>query len=579
MNIGSGHWTIALDGTSLPDKALIGGKAWSIAWMQSLGLPVPPAFVITTEACRQYLQSGTLPPALLDEIALGISWLEKETGKALGDPHDPLLLSVRSGAPVSMPGMMDTVLNLGIDPTTERALARLTGDEDFARDTHRRFYELYSSIVLRLSHPPFSGADNSSWDSDIIALGGRMPKRSDERLIEAVRAVFESWHSRRAKRYREHHGISHHLGTAVTIQAMVFGNRDARSGTGVLFTRNPLNGAKVPFGEYLPRAQGEDVVSGKFTPLPLSVMRDTVPDAYKTLLDAAARLEQVNCDIQDIEFTVESGTLYLLQTRSAKRAPEAAVQVAVDMVDEGLITPQVALSRVTSEQIKTLLLPRLADEISSQATIIASGEGACPGIAVGIVVTDPDEAEKRARAGDAVILARRTTSPDDVHGMIAAKGVVTEHGGATSHAAVVCRALGRPCVVGTGEGIVMLAGRTITLDGESGNIFDGALRSLSYSESEDERLTRLIEWARHLSSVKVCSPEDAPNGPEVIDLDVLNPTIDLDGMAAAIRGAKAVRGSIFHDNRAIAVAIDQGVELIIIRPVLPALLAILEHSS
>ncbi len=361
-------WTARLDGSTLPPKAEIGGKAWSIARMRGFGLAVPPAFVIGTRACLAYLDGGDFPAGLQDEIEAGLAWLEAESSRNFGGPAAPLLLSVRSGAAISMPGMMDTVLNLGINGATEAALAAESGIPDFARDTHRRFLELYAAIVLKapVELAPEAGVD--SWRATLADAGATVPGDVRQQLEGAVRAVFDSWNTRRARRYREHNGIPHDLGTAVTIQAMVFGNLDDRSGTGVLFSRNPLTGEPLPYGEYLPRAQGEDVVSGKFTPLPLDAMFQREPQAHAELLSASAQLEGEHADMQDIEFTVQSGKLYLLQARSAKRAPDAAVRSAVDMVDEGLIDIDTALSRISPEQIRTLLLPRLRDGAVDAAT-------------------------------------------------------------------------------------------------------------------------------------------------------------------------------------------------------------------
>lgn len=556
------RWTICLDGTSLPDKALIGGKAWSVARMRALGLPVPPAFVITTRACLAYLEAGAFPEGLDEEIESGLAWLEAETGRRFGGPEKPLLLSVRSGAAISMPGMMDTVLNLGIDDATEAALTRETGLESFARDTHRRFIELYASIVLK------------SHSSD--TLPAESPR---ERLRSAVRAVFESWNTRRAKRYREHNGIPHDLGTAVTIQAMVFGNLDARSGTGVIFSRNPLTGEPLPYGEYLPRAQGEDVVSGKFTPLSLEAMREQEPEAHAALLDATARLEREHRDMQDIEFTVQSGRLYLLQARSAKRAPDAAVRTAVDMVAEGLIDIETALCRVSPEQVRALLLPRLRDGAAEGATVIARGEGACPGVASGVFVSDPDEAERRAAAGEGVILLRATTSPDDIHGMIAARAVVTEQGGSTSHAAVVSRALGRPCVVGIGGGDQIRPGDVGTVDGAAGIVYAGTLDVEVPDESSDSRLAQLTTWARERSPVRVLRPQEAADIADCIDVDVRLPSGDIEQLSTLLSGATAARGAMLANPDAAQIAVAQGVRMIVTEPVLPALLSIVGASA
>ena len=352
-----GQFVLALDGQNLPSRDVIGGKAWSIARMLGLGLPVPPAIVVTTEACRAYLDNGSMPAQLQAEIDLAVSWLEDSAGRALGSGDKPLLVSVRSGAPVSMPGMMDTVLNLGMNADTEAALAKESGDATFARDTHRRFLELYASIVLKATLAPGDCVDPPGTLAALESQGYSVPADPRAQLLAAVEAVFASWNSRRAKRYRKHHDIPDDLGTAVTVQAMVFGNLDDESGTGVLFSRNPLTGDKTPYGEYLHCAQGEDVVSGKFTPDPLSVLEDSQPSVYQQLMTAAQSLENENGDVQDIEFTVQQGTLYLLQSRAAKRAPRAAVRFAVEMVAEGRIDKSTALARVNAEQVRTLLNP------------------------------------------------------------------------------------------------------------------------------------------------------------------------------------------------------------------------------
>ncbi|WP_254514862.1 pyruvate, phosphate dikinase [Novosphingobium sp. G106] len=568
-------WTILLDGGRIPDRAVIGGKAWSIARMAALGLDVPPAFVISTKACLAYLENGDFPAGLVEEVEQGIIWLEDRAGRGFGAGDKRLLLSVRSGAAISMPGMMDTVLNLGIDDAGEASLASETGLPDFARDTHRRFLELYSAIVLKAPVELERDGDPAHWRAVIADAGGEAPGDVRSQLLGAIRAVFESWNTRRARRYREHNNIPHDMGTAVTVQAMVFGNLDEHSGTGVLFSRNPLAGEPVPYGEYLPRAQGEDVVSGKFTPLSLDAMRDHAPRAHGELLAASELLERENGDVQDIEFTVQSGRLYLLQSRSAKRAPAAAVRIAVDMVAEGRIDPETALSRVSAEQVATLLLPRLAGGAADGAEIVAQGEGACPGVASGVLVADADEAERRAAAGEAVILVRATTSPDDVHGMIAAKGVVTEQGGSTSHAAVVSRALGRPCVVGVGVGAVARAGQVVTIDGAAGKVYAGALPTERPREADDAQLARLIEWARARSAVKVVLPEDAPAG-EGIDVDLLLSEGSLEGLDDALAGQVSVRGSGLANPEIARAARRAGVMTMITEPVLPALLVTLE---
>ncbi len=577
MNASSTSWTLALDGTALPEKFLIGGKAWSIARMRSLGLPVPPAFVITTRACVEFLNSGRFPQGLEQQLADGVRGLERQTGRTFGSGPQPLLLSVRSGAAVSMPGMMDTVLNLGINDLTERALAGECADETFARDTHRRFIELYAGIVLKATVPELPpGLTPPEWRAAVAsAAGAVIPEDVAGQLRGAVHAVFDSWNSRRAKRYREHHGIAHDAGTAVTIQAMVFGNLDERSGTGVLFSRNPLSGAPEPYGEYLPRAQGEDVVSGKFTPRPLAEMKLSVPQALQELLAAAQTLEQANGDMQDIEFTVERDRLYLLQTRAAKRAPLAAVCCAVDMAREGRIDEATALTRVTPEQLRTLLSPQLSARNAAAATVLASGESACPGVGIGVVVVDSDEAERRAANGEAIVLARPTTSPNDLHGMIAACAVITEQGGTTSHAAVVSRALGRPCIVGCGAGqLTALAGRVVTVDGHAGRVYADALEVAAPDEQANERLRALAAWAQARTALKVFRPADAPRD-GVADLDKIPGAEDperIGQIIAALTGVRGARGGAIASVEGVRAAIDKGLEFIVAEPVLPALL-------
>jgi pyruvate,orthophosphate dikinase len=566
------RWTLRLDGAALPPVGLIGGKAWSVARMMALGLPVPPAFVITTGACRAFQAQGDLPAGLVEEIRDGIADLEARTGYTFGGTDRPLLLSVRSGAPVSMPGMMDTVLNLGIDGATEPALARLCGSAAFARDTHRRFYDMFGQIVLKAPAGCDPAGGPAEWNAAIRAACGQgVPETLEGRLIAAVRAVFESWNGRRARRYRQHHGIDDTMGTAVTIQAMVFGNLDDASGTGVLFTRNPLTGAPEPYGEYLPRAQGEDVVSGRFTPRPLADMAAIVPAAHGALIRAAAVLERAGADMQDVEFTVQQGRLYLLQARAGKRAPAAAVRIALDMVDEGLISPATALARVSPDQVRLLLAPRLAAEPGPEVAVLAAGEGASPGVGRGVVVTDADEAERRAAAGEAVVLARPTTSPEDVHGMIAARAVITETGGATSHAAVVGRALGLPAVVGCGPGLMALAGRIVTVDGGRGRVWVGALDVVTPNEDADPRLARLTAWARPLSPIDVQPSAAAPPGTR--DLARIEGGEDPERIAQAIGGASAVRGGVIGSDAGIAAAVAAGVRTVYCSPVLPALLA------
>lgn len=567
-------WTLRLGGHGLPDRNLIGGKAWSIARMAALDLPVPPAFVITTRACAEFQRTGDFPAGLAVEIAAGIAWLETQTGRTFGRGPSPLLVSVRSGAPVSMPGMMDTVLNMGITEDTEKALAVESGDAAFARDTHRRFYDLYSHIVLKADIEGFDPAgDAPAWNAVLeAAVGQAVPADPAARLHAAIRAVFESWNSRRARRYRQHHNIADDLGTAVTIQAMVFGNLSRTSGTGVMFSRNPITGERRPYGEYLACAQGEDVVSGRFTPRQLSSMRETVPAAYDALLAAAETLERDGADVQDIEFTVQNGKLYLLQARAAKRAPEAAVRIAVDMVREGMITSATALARVSPDQVRSLLAPRLAAGEAESAELACSGEAACPGIGIGLVVTDTDEAERLSHAGTPVVLARATTSPEDLHGMIVAKAVITEHGGSTSHAAVVSRALGVACVVGCGGGsVTALAGQTVTVDGSSGRIYRGSLTSVVPDERADEALVALRQWAEEASPVTVVA--QAAPGTVPLDLNEIAGGEDAANLARLLDGVRVASGGALATEDGMAAAIVAGVTTVVGSPTLPLLLA------
>lgn len=579
------RWVIRLDGSDLPSRAVIGGKAWSLAHMASLDLPVPPAVVITTAACRAYQRDGALPQGLAQEVSEAVQWLEAQTGRRFGAGPSPLLLAVRSGAPISMPGMMDTVLNLGICDATEHTLASECGDDRFARDTHRRFLDLYARIVLKAAAPELHTAgEPAAWRAAIAAAAPTaLPEAPQAQLLLAIQAVFDSWGSRRAKRYRRHHGIDDDLGTAVTLQAMVFGNMDAASGTGVLFSRNPLSGEDRPYGEYLPQAQGEDVVSGAFTPLPLSALAEELPDVHKALLSAATVLESANRDVQDIEFTVERGMLYLLQSRSAKRSPAAAVRTAVEMQAEGLISIDEALARVNATQLRSLLSPRLAEGADRDARVLVTGAPASPGVGAGQVVTDSDEAERRAAQGEAVVLVRPSTSPDDLHGMLAAKAVVTGLGGSTSHAAVVGRALGLPCVVGCGEDTCeRLANTSVTVDGDGGRVFAGALAVVAPDEGADPLLAQLLEWAQRRSRLRVLNAHEVPGSARIADLDNIDGGGDperigpvLQELAGSIDGA---RGGAIASDEGVRAALAAGLDCIVTTPRLPALIAAL-HSD
>jgi len=466
---------IQLPGPAQVDRQKVGGKAWSIHRMQSLGMPVPPAFVIGTDICSQYYAAGrSLPGAVADALPAAMAWLEHASGKNFGGGARPLLVSVRSGAAISMPGMMDTVLNLGVNDDVEKALARYTGSAPFASEVRQRFAEQFSKIV-----------------------GTAPPDDPWSQLTLAIEAVFDSWNSARAVAYRRDRGLPDDGGTAVTVQAMIFGNVDEHSGTGVLFSRDPSTGEASPYGEWLRRGQGEEVVSGQRTPERLDALAALMPEVHAALIDAATRLEHEAADVQDIEFTVEAGKLWLLQSRSAKRTPQAALRLAVALHEEGLISRAQALARISPEQVEAALLPAIDPVARQKAQSLAIGRVACPGVAAGTLVTDVDEAERRAEAGESIILARPTTDPDDVHAMSVVAGVLTELGGATSHAAVVSREIGVPCIVGCGAGSLMpLHGREVTVDAIRGEVLAGRLPVQAAVAQDHPGVRRLSDWAR-----------------------------------------------------------------------------------
>jgi pyruvate,orthophosphate dikinase len=560
---------LVLDGTTTYDKEVIGGKGASIARMRALGLPVPPAFVIPIEECRRFhAGDGTLDDDVWAAVQEGVAGLERDTGRRLGDPEAPLLVSVRSGAAVSMPGMMDTILNLGITDAVEQGLARQSGDPDFARETHVRFVHEFGGTVLDADlDPPGDDATADEVRAEVRRdTGEEVPTDPLEQLRAAVLAVFRSWSSRRAVAYRRHWGIPEDGGTAVVVQAMVFGNLGDDSGTGVLFTRDPLSGASEPFGDWLPGGQGEDVVAGTHDPLPLSAFHDSLPEAHDKLIEAGRLLERENGDVQDIEFTVERGRLYLLQSRAAKRSPLSAVRTAVELADEGAIDRETALTRITPDQLERVLAPLLADEVTAGAEVIAKGTPACPGVASGRVVAHSDDAEL---ADDDVVLARPTTSPEDVAGMIGARAVVTERGGATSHAAVVTRALGRPSVVGVGENMTAgWTGRQVTVDGSKGVVYAGRLSTSDVPVEDIPGLPSLIEWAREQSPAEVVET----GRDDALDLDAAGHTVapdaapDVDALAEAMRGASAVRGSVLSTAEGAAAVVRSGVPTVVALP-------------
>ena len=452
-------------------RKLLGGKGANLAEMTKIGLPVPMGFTITTEACLNYYEEGEkISEDILSQIFQALEELEKEMGKKLGDPKDPLLVSVRSGAAISMPGMMDTILNLGLNDESVKGLAEKTGNERFAYDSYRRFIQMFGNVVMEVPHEKFEEIisevkkkKNATYDTELDAedlkeviegykklireeTGRDFPQDPKEQLLMAVEAVFKSWNNQRAKVYRRINKIPDDLGTAVNVQAMVFGNKGNDSGTGVAFTRNPSTGEKEVYGEFLMNAQGEDVVAGIRTPQDIKQLKEVMPEVYEQFINVCNLLEKHYRDMQDIEFTIENGKLYMLQTRSGKRTAQAAVKVAVDMVKEGLITKEEAILRVPAGQVETLLHRRIDPNAKVQP--IAKGLPASPGAACGRVVFDPDEAERLGASGEKVILVRTETTPDDIHGIVMAQAVLTSRGGMTSHAAVVARGMGKPCVCG-----------------------------------------------------------------------------------------------------------------------------------
>lgn len=543
-----------IDGGCRLGREAIGGKAWGINRMRALGLPVPPAIVITTQACADYFRRGkVVDERLWAQVVEHMRVLEEGAGRRFGAAPRPLLVSVRSGAPHSMPGMMDTVLDLGLNDALEAALAAEHGQARHAADTHRRFRAQYRKVVL-------GGRDDA------------IPDDPWAQLRAAVTAVFESWHSPRAQVYRRERGLPQDGCTAVILQAMVFGNADAHSGTGVLFSRNPLTGDPPPWGEWLPGGQGEDVVSGNHTPLPLAALREQMPEVHAQLMRATAVLEADAGDIQDIEFTVESEHLWLLQSRIAKRSAQAAMRAAVAFAQEGLITHETALRRLSSAQLRQLPRLRLGPAVDGLAPV-ARGEAASPGIAQGIVLLDAQEAESRSRLGESVILARPNTSPEDLPGVIAASGVLTEQGGSTSHAAVICRELGRPCVVGCGiDTVRSLAGQRVTLDGGSGRVWRGELAVDCLEEGGGGDAHTLLEWGLPLIPMRLLRPADAPA--QAVDLDVHG-----ERWPGALAPGAIVRGAVLETDAGIVAALRAGVAAAVVQRRLPALLACLHDVS
>jgi pyruvate,orthophosphate dikinase len=526
-------------------RELLGGKGIGLAEMTALGVPVPAGFTITTDACRAYMESGKEFPAGLDaEIDEHVAALEQKAGKRFGDAEDPLLVSVRSGAAVSMPGMMDTILNLGLNDEATRGLTARTGNSRFANDSYRRLIQMYGEVVDSIDAHRFEQAladlksergvkqDVDLTDDDLGGLietykriyrdetGDDFPQDAREQLTRAVRAVFDSWDSPRAQVYRRTYDIPDTLGTAVNVVQMVFGNKGESSGTGVCFTRDPATGEPGLYGEFLANAQGEDVVAGIRTPEPLAAMQERMPQAFEQLVETMRRLEEHYRDMQDIEFTVEDERLYLLQTRSAKRTAAAALKAAVDMNGEGLIERVDAVARIDPAQLDQLLHPMI--DPTAEFEVAAKGLNASPGAASGAVVFDADTAEERGRAGESVILVRWETTPDDIHGLIQAQGILTAHGGMTSHAAVVARGMGKPCVAGCDDLTLDVKAKTariggrqvgegdkITIDGTAGRVMIGSVPLVPPQINED--FETILEWADEIRRLKVRANADTPD--------------------------------------------------------------------
>ncbi|HEY8645317.1 MAG TPA: pyruvate, phosphate dikinase, partial [Gaiellaceae bacterium] len=518
-------------------RELLGGKGIGLAEMTQMGVPVPAGFTITTDACRAYLVTRDLPAGLEDEVDEHVRRLEERAGKRFGSAEDPLLVSVRSGAAVSMPGMMDTILNLGLNDEAAAGLAVRTDNARFAYDSYRRLIQMFGEVVEGIDGHRFESALSSlkggRQDTDLSAddlralvetykgiyreeTGSDFPTDARDQLLRAVRAVFASWDNPRAQVYRRAHEIADDLGTAVSVVQMVFGNKGDRSGTGVAFTRDPSTGETGLYGEFLANAQGEDVVAGIRTPQPIETMRDTLPKAFEQFVDTMRRLEEHYRDMQDIEFTVEDEQLYLLQTRSAKRTAAAALKAAVTMVDEGLISREEAVARIDPAQLDQLLHPMIDPKASLE--VAAKGLNASPGAASGGIAFDAETAVEHAKSGPVILVSWETT-PDDISGMIAAEGILTVHGGMTSHAAVVARGMGKPCVAGCeeltlGDGTATLAGQVlhegdvITIDGGTGRVFIGAVPLVPPQINED--FETILHWADAQRRLRVRANADNP---------------------------------------------------------------------
>ncbi|ABZ85011.1 pyruvate, phosphate dikinase [Heliomicrobium modesticaldum Ice1] len=550
----SKKWVYLFEEGKAEMKSLLGGKGANLAEMTNIGLPVPPGLTITTEACNAYYDAGkNFPEGLMDQVKSALAEVEAKLGKKFGDAENPLLVSVRSGAVFSMPGMMDTILNLGLNDVTVKGLAQATQNDRFALDCYRRFIQMYSDVVLGASHADFEHIleeyrerqgvrfDNELSVESLNALiadykamvrrttGQTFPQDPMAQLEGAVRAVFSSWNNDRARVYRQINRIPDNLGTAVNVQAMVFGNMGNDCGTGVAFTRNPSTGEKALYGEYLINAQGEDVVAGIRTPLHISRMQEELPECFEQFVEICGILERHYRNMQDIEFTIERGKLWMLQTRNGKRTAAAAVKIAVDMVQEGLISKEEAILRVEPEHLDQLLHRRI--DPTAKLTVIATGLPASPGAASGKVVFDADEAEALGKAGEKVILVRMETTPDDIHGIVQAQGILTSRGGMTSHAAVVARQMGKPCVCGCealridynrGDFAVATAsggiktyrkGDIISIDGATGRVIEGVVPMLEPELTKEFRV--LLDWADEIRTLGVRANADKPEEAEM----------------------------------------------------------------
>ncbi len=527
-------------------KNLLGGKGANLAEMTNLGLPIPQGFTVTTEACTDYYTQGKkISDEIQKQIFDALKELEAIQGKKFGDTEDPLLVSVRSGARASMPGMMDTILNLGLNDVAVEGFAKKTGNARFAYDSYRRFIQMFSDVVMEMSKTFFESIldkikeeKGAKYDTDLTAedlkeviakykaiykekMGAEFPQDPKVQLMEAVKAVFRSWDNPRAIVYRRMNDIPGDWGTAVNVQAMVFGNMGNTSGTGVAFTRNPSTGSKGIYGEYLINAQGEDVVAGIRTPLPITKLEEDLPDAYKHFMEIANKLENHYRDMQDMEFTIQEGKLYFLQTRNGKRTAPAALQIACDLVDEGKITPEEAIARIDAKSLDQLLHPAFDVKALKEGKVIGAALPASPGAAAGKVYFTADEAKDHHNAGERVILVRLETSPEDIEGMHAAEGILTVRGGMTSHAAVVARGMGTACVSGCGEikiseedkyfilgGETIKEGDYISLDGSTGKIYLGDIKTVEASISGN--FDRIMSWADGIRTLKVRTNADTP---------------------------------------------------------------------